>query len=86
MQDAAAAERDDVQRLARIVAAAARSSLPRITRENAASYPVPHDLRKLKGARNSIERNDDGGSCVLWFWQMTGKAWDLKGLPQVRRS
>ena len=67
--------------LPRIVAAAARSGLPRITRENAASYPVPHDLRKLKlkGARNSIERNDDGGSCVLWFWQMTGRAWDLKG-------
>ena len=59
-----------------ICAHAAAVGRPRLSRDNAGAW-VPPSLNKLKGEKHRSDREADAGEPMMWFWQMTGRRWDL---------
>ena len=72
-------EMEDAGRLLRIATAAEAAGRPRITTSDIARRFVPPDLNKLRGKKKRAKRNGDTGEPRLWYWQMTGEAWNLDG-------
>eukprot|EP00966_Prymnesium_polylepis_P261568 6041784-Prymnesium_polylepis.1 len=58
-------------------AAAAAAGLPPIDAQNAASYRPPA-LKDLRGRQRQAERNALDGKPMLWYFQVTGREWDLE--------
>ena len=69
-----------VARCSGLCSLAKAAGRPRLDHSNAADPRFePPNLNKMKGEINREEREAacrDDGKCVLWYWQMTGKAWD----------
>mmetsp|Transcript_5765 Transcript_5765/g.12119 ORF Transcript_5765/g.12119 Transcript_5765/m.12119 type:complete len:203 (+) Transcript_5765:185-793(+) len=52
---------------------------PRLVDADIATAWVPPDLNKLRGAKHRDARESPDSHPVMWYWQVTGKEWDLEG-------